>query len=74
MLAHDHARWLKQANRLCRTCCSEHTSPSNAVKTLKLLAEFIVGVYSSLWFEIKVKHGWIEGPYHILKQLQLISL
>ena len=31
-------------------------------------------MYSPLWFEIKVKHGWIEGPYHILKQLQLVSL
>ena len=74
MLAHDHARWLNLANRLCRAWCSEHTLPSNADKNLKLLVEFIVGVYSSLWFEIKVKHGWIEGPYHILKQLQLISL
>ena len=74
MLAHDHARWLNLANRLCRAWCSEHTLPSNADKNLKLLVEFIVGVYSSLWFEIKVKHGWIEGPYHILKQLQLVSL
>ena len=39
-----------------------------------LLVEFIVGVYSSLWFEIKVKHGWIERPYHILQHLQLVSL
>ena len=33
-----------------------------------------MGVYSALWFEIKVKHSWIEGPYHILKQLQLVRL
>ena len=71
---HDHARWLNLANRLCRAWCSEQSLPSNAVKNLKLLVEFIVGVYSPLWFEIKVKHSWIEGPNHILKQLQLVSL
>ena len=71
---HDHARWLNLANRLCRAWCSEHPLPPNAVTNLKLLVGFIVGVYSPLWFEIKVKHGWIDGPYHILKQLNLVSL
>ena len=69
---HDHARWLNLANRLCRAWCSEHSLPSNAANNLKLMVEFIVGVYSPLWFEIKVKHGWIEGPHHILKQLELV--
>ena len=27
-----------------------------------------------MWFEIKVKHNWTNGPHHILKQLQLVSL
>ena len=36
--------------------------------------EFIVGVYSPKWFEINLKHSWIEGHNHILKHLQLVSL
>ena len=27
-----------------------------------------------MWFEIKVKHNWTNGPHHILKQLQLVRL
>ena len=72
--AHHHARWLNLANRLCRAWCSENSLPRDAAQNLKLLVEFIVGVYSPLWFEIKVKHSWIDGPYHILKQLQLVKL
>ena len=64
---HDHARWLNLANRLCRAWCSEHTLPYTAAKNLELLVGFIVGVYSPLWFEIKVKHSWIEG-----QQLELV--
>ena len=33
-----------------------------------------MGVYSPMWFEIKVKHNWTNGPHHILKQLQLVHL
>ena len=33
-----------------------------------------MGVYLPMWFEIKVKHNWTNGPHHILKQLQLVRL
>lgn len=69
---HSHARWLNLANRLCRAWCSEHTLPQDVEENLRRLVEFTVGVYSPLWFEIKVKNSWIEGPYHILRQLQLV--
>ena len=71
---HSHARWLNLANRLCRVWCSEHKIIQNNTKKLKLLVEFVVGVYSPMWFEIKVKHKWTYGPHHILKQLQLVRL
>ncbi|XP_065674109.1 uncharacterized protein LOC136091053 [Hydra vulgaris] len=31
-------------------------------------------VYFPVWFQIKVKHSWIEGPRHILNQLTQIKL
>ena len=71
---HSHARWLNLANRLCRIWCSEHTLSQQDTENLKLLVEFVVGVYSPMWFEIKVKHKWTYGPNHILKQLQLVRL
>ena len=26
-----------------------------------------------MWFEIKVKSKWTDGPYHVLKQLELVQ-
>ena len=52
---------------------------SGALKTeaevmakLKLIVQFVVGVYWPVWFAIKVKNSWLEGPNHILKQLSLV--
>ena len=33
-----------------------------------------MGVYYPMWFEAKVKHNFIEGPRHVLKQLELLRL
>ena len=41
---------------------------------LKLIVEFIVGVYYPLWFEAKVKNNFTEGPKLVLKQLELVRL
>ena len=35
--------------------------------------EFIIGVYYPCWFTMKVKHSWIEGPRHILFQLNCLT-
>ena len=42
-------------------------------KNLRLIIEFIVGVYFPCWFQIKVKHSWIDGPRHILFQLKQLK-
>jgi hypothetical protein len=69
---HSHARWLNFANRICLLWCSEIVLSVEETYNLQLLVEFIVGVYAPLWFEIKVKWKWTEGPNHILKQLKLL--
>ena len=69
---HSHARWLNLASRLCRIWCSEHGLSDADTEKLKLIVQFMVGVYSPMWFHIKVKHSWLEGPRLILKQLSLM--
>src|SRR6218665_838667 len=43
------------------------------VKLVKMV-EYIVGVYYRCWFNIKIKHSWVEGPHHVLFQLQQLRL
>ena len=69
---HNHARWLNLANRLCRIFCSEHGLSTEDTNNLKLLVQFIVGVYAPMWFDIKMKNKWTEGPNHVLKQIKLV--
>ena len=42
------------------------------MKNLKLIVEFIIGVYYPCWFNVKVQNSWLEGPKHILYQLKCL--
>ena len=44
-----------------RLYVSKHGFKGKNLTNLKLIVEFIVGVYYPLWFEAKVKHSFIEG-------------
>ena len=68
-----HSRWLTTANRLCRIWISKHGLQGKNLRNIRLIVEFIVGVYYSCWFNIKVKQSWVEGPRHILFQLQQVK-
>lgn len=65
----NHSRWLTTANRLLRLWVSKHGLKGKNLRNLQLIVEFIIGVYYPCWFNAKVKHCWIEGPRHILFQL-----
>ena len=67
-----HARWLTLANRILRLYVSKHGLKGKVLSNLKLLVEFIIGVYFPMWFEAKVKHSFINGPLHVLRQLELV--
>ena len=69
---HNHARWLNLANRVLRIWCSKHNLNAKNTANLKKIVQFIVAVYSPMWFEIKVKSSWLEGPNHILKSLSFV--
>ncbi|XP_065676742.1 uncharacterized protein LOC136092430 [Hydra vulgaris] len=69
----SHSRWLTTANRFCRLWVSVHFLTEKNLRNLRLIIEFIVGVYFPCWFQIKVKHSWIDGPRHILFQLKQLK-
>ena len=70
----NHSRWLTTANRFMRLYVSKHGFKGKNLTNLKLIVEFIVGVYYPLWFEAKVKNNFTEGPKLVLKQLELVRL
>ena len=69
-----HSRFLTTANRFTRMWVSKHGFKGKDLANLRLIVEYIVGVYYPLWFEAKVKHNHVEGPRHVLKQLVLVRL
>lgn len=69
----NHSRWLTTANRLLRLWVSKHRLKGKNLKNLPFIVEFIIGVYYPCWFNVKVKHSWIEGPRHILFQLDCLK-
>ena len=69
----NHSRWLTTANRFLRMYCSDHGFKGKNLCNLKLIVQFIVGVYYPMWFRIKVIHSWLEGPRHVLHQVRLVN-
>ena len=65
----NHSRRLTTANRLCRVWVSKQQLEGEILKNIKLIIEFIVGVYMPMWFKIGVEHRFTEGPRHILYRL-----
>nr|XP_047125873.1 uncharacterized protein LOC124807716 isoform X2 [Hydra vulgaris] len=68
----SHSRWLTTANRFCRLWVSIHFLTGKNYRNLRFIIEFIVGVNFPCWFQIKVKHSWLDRPRHILFQLKQI--
>lgn len=66
-----HSRWLTTALRFCRLWISKHELRDSNKKNLKMIVEFIIGVYMPNWFNIKLHPSWIDGPKHVLFQLQV---
>ncbi|XP_065670747.1 uncharacterized protein LOC136089067 [Hydra vulgaris] len=69
-----HSRWLNTGSSLLLLWVCKHGLEGDNLKNLVLIVKFLVTVYFPMWFQIKVKHNWIEGPQHILNQLTLIKL
>ena len=68
----SHSRWLTTTPRFLRIWISRHGLKGKQLQNLKLIVEFIVGVYMPNWFNVKVNPSWVEGPNHVLFQLGLL--
>ena len=51
---------------------SENGLEGELLYRLEIITTFVVQVYHHMYYEIKVKHGIIDGPNHVLTQLRLI--
>ena len=69
----NHSRWLTTANRLLRLWVSKHGLKGKNLDNLQCIVEFIIGVYYPCWFRVKVMHCWVEGPRHVLFQLDCLK-
>ena len=54
--------------------CKKHGLRGKAIKVLTTLISFVVSIYYKMWFEIKCSPLMIDGPRHLLKTVQLLSV
>ena len=69
-----HSRWLTFAEAVLLLWMSKHGLSGELLQRLETIVIYIVSVYGLMWFQIKVKHSWIEGPRHVLTHLTLLKL
>ena len=69
-----HSRWLNTATTFVEMWQSHHGLKGDLLDRLETIVTFIVTVYCPMWFNIKVRHSWLEGPRHVLTELGLFSL
>ena len=69
-----HSRWLTTAETFLKMYQSNHGLEGELVERLKIIVTYIASVYCPMWFLIKKKHSWIDGPRHILEELSLFHL
>ena len=67
------ARWLTIANRFLKMWVSLHNFKGKNLKNLETIVEFIIKVYYTMWFNIKVAHRVVDGPRHVLMQMHLVK-
>ena len=48
---------------------TDHGFTGEILDNFKMIVTFVVQVYFPIFFDIKVKHSIVNGPYHIIKQL-----
>jgi hypothetical protein len=57
----SHSRWLTTANRLLRL----YIATANPTSGFKQIVEYVMKVYTPLWFTVKTKHGIDHGAKHV---------
>lgn len=62
-----HSRWLTTANRLLRL----YVATKDPSKNLQIIVEFVVKVYSRMWFEIKTNPYLEYGARHLFTTISV---
>ena len=53
---------------------SKHGFKGKNLTNQRMIVELIVGVYYPVWFDVKVRNCFVNGPRHLLKQLELVRM
>ena len=68
-----HSRWLTFAQTLLFMWMSEHGLSGHLLEVLETIVTYLVSCYIPMWFEIKVKSSWLDGPRHVLTHLGMLK-
>ena len=69
----DHSRWVTTGNRIERAWVSKHGLKGKALEGFRVIVEFVSNFYFPMWFEIKADSSIVQGPYHILREIQILQ-
>ena len=51
---------------------SENGLDGEVYRKFILIVKYVTEVYFQVWFDIKVKHSIVTGPYHVLTLMRLV--
>ena len=68
-----HSRWLTTGEALLFMWTRKHGLVGKDKANLETLVSFCIKSYFKLYFDIKVMHHLIHGPYHVLTQLRILQ-
>ena len=69
-----HCRWLTTGSTFLDMYMKEHSLEGELLDRLNTIVIYLVTVYFPMFFRIKVMHSDLEGPRHVLYELQLFRL
>ena len=69
-----HSRWLNTGDAFLELWMKKHGLHGELYARLETIVTYLVSVYFPMFFLIKVKHSFLEGPRHVLHELKLFRL
>ena len=69
-----HSRWLTTGSTFLDMWTRHHGLEGELFTRLETIIIYLVSLYFPMFFLIKVKHSWLEGPRHVLHELSLFRL
>ena len=68
----SHCRWLTTGSRFGRLYISKHGLVGDPLKNLRAIVGYEMTTYFPMFFEIKADSSIIRGPYHKLKEVEIL--